>query len=184
MAYNNPNRQSHNIAMNDYDENPFDDIPLDVQQNIPHRGNTNAPKKSVEMTSNKAKQTLSMQNTSRLPTKGNSRPSPYGNANIPRTDLTEKQNADKLIEAKRKVDDITTVMHNNVEKALEGGEALDKMETNAKLLEENANRFKKEAQDVKRQMCWKNAKKTLAVAIIFALIIAVIILIAYMKNQN
>jgi len=81
-------------------------------------------------------------------------------------------NADKINRLKGEVDEVKSVMVENIERVLQRGERIELLVDKTTTLSQNAFKFKKQSTALKRAMWWKNIKLTL-------LIIFIILAIAY-----
>jgi len=81
-------------------------------------------------------------------------------------------NADKINQLKGDVDEVKSVMVQNIEKVLERGERIELLVDKTTELSQSAFKFKKQSTALKRSMWFKNIKLTL-------LIIFIILIIAY-----
>ncbi|KAK9398660.1 Vamp8: Vesicle-associated membrane protein 8 [Crotalus adamanteus] len=76
------------------------------------------------------------------------------------------------------VDDVKTVMTQNIEKVLEREERLSELADRSDDLETAAHGFQKTTIKISKKMWWKNAKMIIIIAIIFIIIVVFIVLIA------
>jgi len=79
---------------------------------------------------------------------------------------------DKLTEINDNIQQVKSVMIENIDKVLERGERIELLVDKTDQLDQSASKFKKHAKELKRSMCWKNAKLTI-------IIIFVLLIIAY-----
>jgi len=82
--------------------------------------------------------------------------------------------ADKLSGLKVQVSEITDIMHGNVEKLLQRGEAIEAIESRAEELRVKTADFDRQAKRLKCKMCRENAKMCVCLTIV---ILAVIFLV-------
>ncbi|ODQ77158.1 hypothetical protein BABINDRAFT_172927 [Babjeviella inositovora NRRL Y-12698] len=73
------------------------------------------------------------------------------------------------------IDDTVGVMRDNINKVAERGERLDSLDTKADNLATSARGFNRKANDVRKQMWWKNMK--MKMCLIAAVIIAIIVIV-------
>mmetsp|Transcript_11716 Transcript_11716/g.20631 ORF Transcript_11716/g.20631 Transcript_11716/m.20631 type:complete len:230 (-) Transcript_11716:224-913(-) len=85
---------------------------------------------------------------------------------------------DKLASVARKVDTVKLVMQENVDAALQNCVKLESIEKAAEELQQQAGVFKRNANELKNKMWWKNMKMRLIIAAIVLVILGVIIAIA------
>lgn len=85
--------------------------------------------------------------------------------------VTEKT---KLQLVQDQVNTVIGIMHDNIDKTIDRGDKLDDLKDRAEDLEKDADKFKRGARDVRKQMCWNNIKMNL---IIVAVIIAILFII-------
>jgi len=81
-------------------------------------------------------------------------------------------NADRINRVRNEIDEVKTVMVQNIEKVLERGERIELLVDRTENLNHTAFQFKKKATQVKRRMWWKNAK-------VMIILIFVLLVIAY-----
>jgi len=84
--------------------------------------------------------------------------------------------ADKLNRLKGEVDEVKSVMVQNIEKVLERGEKIELLVDKTDSLSQNAFKFKKQSTQLKRAMWWKNVK--LMALIIFLILVVIYIIVA------
>merc|ERR1712137_65329 len=82
--------------------------------------------------------------------------------------------ADKLSGLKVQVSEITDIMHGNVEKLLQNGEAIEEIENRAGEVRVKTEYFSRQAKRLQCEMCRENAKMCMCLAIV---ILAVIFLV-------
>jgi vesicle-associated membrane protein 7 len=92
--------------------------------------------------------------------------------------MQEFNENDKLTQVKRQVDDIKSVMMENIDRVLERGEKLEIMVEKSEKLEEHAKIFQKRGTDLKRHFCVQNAKWMVLLAIVVIVIVFIIVLVA------
>lgn len=80
-------------------------------------------------------------------------------------------NADRITRVRNEIDEVKTVMVQNIEKVLERGERIELLVDRTENLNQTAFQFKKKATQVKRRMWWKNVK-VLVILVIVVLVIA------------
>lgn len=91
---------------------------------------------------------------------------------------------DKLAAVSAKVESVKLVMQDNVEIALQNCVKLESIEKAAEELQQQAGVFKRNANDLRKKMWWKNLKMKLILgAVILAILLAIIIPIAVWVNN-
>jgi vesicle-associated membrane protein 7 len=90
---------------------------------------------------------------------------------------SHNQGADKLRDARGKVDDLRDLMKANMGKVIDRGDRIDSLVERTQDLEAQAGEFKQTSGDLRRQLWWENKKYWLICALISAIIIGVIVLI-------
>lgn len=80
-------------------------------------------------------------------------------------------NADRITRVRNEIDEVKTVMVQNIEKVLERGERIELLVDRTENLNQTAFQFKKKATQVKRRMWWKNVK--VMVILIFVVLVIV-----------
>jgi len=88
------------------------------------------------------------------------------------------QEVDKLSAVKGKVDAVKIVMQENVDLALQNTVKLESIERAAEELQQQAGVFKRNANELKKKMWWKNIKMKLIIAFIILAIIGIIVGVA------
>jgi len=81
-------------------------------------------------------------------------------------------NADRINRVRNEIDEVKSVMVQNIEKVLERGERIELLVDRTENLNQTAFQFKKKSTQVKRRMWWKNAK-------VLVILIFVLLVIAY-----
>eukprot|EP00013_Stygamoeba_regulata_P002778 CAMPEP_0177645182 /NCGR_PEP_ID=MMETSP0447-20121125/9112_1 /TAXON_ID=0 /ORGANISM="Stygamoeba regulata, Strain BSH-02190019" /LENGTH=216 /DNA_ID=CAMNT_0019147647 /DNA_START=182 /DNA_END=832 /DNA_ORIENTATION=+ len=82
--------------------------------------------------------------------------------------------ADKIRNLQNKVDDVTSVMRENIEVVLERGDRLEDLEAKSAQLQDNALIFHKSAKKLKCKLCKQNARMTIICIIVAIVVIGVI----------
>jgi len=81
-------------------------------------------------------------------------------------------NADKINRVRNEIDEVKSVMVQNIEKVLERGERIELLVDRTENLNQTAFQFKKKSTQVKRRMWWKSVK-------VMVILIFVLLIIAY-----
>eukprot|EP00457_Paulinella_chromatophora_P017121 gb/GEZN01018091.1/.p1 GENE.gb/GEZN01018091.1/~~gb/GEZN01018091.1/.p1 ORF type:complete len:114 (-),score=10.97 gb/GEZN01018091.1/:320-661(-) len=89
---------------------------------------------------------------------------------------------DKLATAQSKVDEVSRIAKDNIEKVIARGETLDSLDAKASLLNDNASVFKKDARQIKRRFQCENYKATCLICLTISVILTVIILLVFKKQ--
>jgi len=95
----------------------------------------------------------------------------------PSTSNGDAQGDEKVSKLRAQVEDVKSVMVENVEKVLARGERLDELVDNAARLEESSASFRNTARQVRTHMCMRNAKWTICIVVAVVLILTAIILL-------
>ena len=82
---------------------------------------------------------------------------------------------DKLSAVSQKIDAVRLTMQENVSVALQNCVKLESIEEQTNELQQQAGVFKKNANELKNKMWWKNIKMLIIIFIIVAIILAIII---------
>lgn len=94
------------------------------------------------------------------------------------------QEVDKLAAVTQKVDSVKLVMQDNVDIALQNCVKLESIERQAEELQQQAGLFKRNANELKKRMWWKNIKMKLILGAIILAILGIIAgVIAYMAKK-
>eukprot|EP00286_Rhodomonas_abbreviata_P002507 CAMPEP_0181346076 /NCGR_PEP_ID=MMETSP1101-20121128/33121_1 /TAXON_ID=46948 /ORGANISM="Rhodomonas abbreviata, Strain Caron Lab Isolate" /LENGTH=222 /DNA_ID=CAMNT_0023458137 /DNA_START=38 /DNA_END=706 /DNA_ORIENTATION=- len=91
---------------------------------------------------------------------------------------------DKLASLERKVDTVKLVMQENVDAALQNCVKLESIEKAAEELQQQAGVFKRNANELKNKMWWKNMKMRLIIAAVIIVILGVIAAIIAVMTQG
>lgn len=91
---------------------------------------------------------------------------------------------DKLAAVAKKVDSVKLVMQENVDMALKNCVKLESIEKAAEDLQQQAGVFKRNANELKKKMWWKNIKMKLIIAAIILIILGIIIAIAVTMSKS
>lgn len=91
---------------------------------------------------------------------------------------------DKLASVARKVDTVKLVMQENVDLALQNCVKLEHIEQAAEELQQQAGVFKRNANELKNKMWWKNMKMRMIIAAIVLVILGVIIAIIAVMTKK
>jgi hypothetical protein len=83
----------------------------------------------------------------------------------------------KLLQVQNQAHAVQLAMIDNINKTLARGEQIENLDDKARMLEERASIFNKDAKALRRKMCMKNARNGFIIFIILALIIGFIVLI-------
>lgn len=86
--------------------------------------------------------------------------------------------SDKLYDVQLKVDQIKSVIHENIDKTIERGENIERLEEKAQTLEYSSNVFYRGARNLKCMFCKQNAKMIGCGIFALAIVIFVIVMIA------
>jgi len=87
-------------------------------------------------------------------------------------------NADKINRVKGEIDEVKTVMVQNIERVLERGERIELLVDRTENLNQAAFKFKKQSTQLKRAMWWKNVKIMVILAFVILVIIYFIVAMA------
>lgn len=91
---------------------------------------------------------------------------------------------DKLAAVSKKVDTVKLVMQENVDMALQNCVKLESIEKAAEDLQQQAGVFKRNANELKNKMWWKNMKMRLIIAAVVLVILGIIIAIAVVMSKG
>lgn len=91
---------------------------------------------------------------------------------------------DKLSAVQKKVDSVKLVMQDNVDLALKNCVKLESIEKAAEELQQQAGVFKRNANELKNKMWWKNLKMKLIIGFIILAILGIIIGVAVGMSKN
>eukprot|EP00106_Octopus_bimaculoides_P022712 XP_014790154.1 PREDICTED: vesicle-associated membrane protein 4-like isoform X2 [Octopus bimaculoides] len=84
-------------------------------------------------------------------------------------------NNDHIVRLNEQVNEVTRLLKTNVEKIVEHGDRLDNLQTRSEKLEDCSVHFQRSATNVRRSMCWKNAKATLILGFVILLLLGIIV---------
>jgi hypothetical protein len=91
---------------------------------------------------------------------------------------------DKLAAVQKKVESVKLVMQENVDIALQNCVKLETIEKAAEELQQQAGVFKRNANELKKKMWWKNIKMKLIIATIILVILGIIIGVAVAMSKQ
>jgi len=91
---------------------------------------------------------------------------------------------DKLAAVSKKVDTVKLVMQENVDLALQNCVKLEHIEKAAEELQQQAGVFKRNANELKKKMWWKNMKMKLIIGAIVLVILGIIIAVIAVMTQK
>lgn len=94
------------------------------------------------------------------------------------------QEVDKLAALAKKVDAVKLTMQDNINVALSNCIKLESIEKQAEELQQSAGVFKKNANDLKNKLWWKNMKMWLIIIAIVLIILAIIIGVAVAMSKK
>ncbi|KAJ8286794.1 hypothetical protein GJAV_G00043350 [Gymnothorax javanicus] len=96
------------------------------------------------------------------------------------------ENTDRrLQQVQQTVDEVTVIMHENLDRVEERGEKMQDLDKRAELLRSKSQKFSKTAVKVKRRKWWQNKKmKLLLGAVILVVVVVLIIIIAMASKGN
>ncbi|KAJ1568582.1 hypothetical protein HK405_000298 [Cladochytrium tenue] len=83
--------------------------------------------------------------------------------------------ANKVQQVQAQVDEVMNIMHDNINKAMQRGEELESLNTKTEDLQNSSLQFKKGANEVRKQMWWKDFKMKMILGGVILAIIAIII---------
>lgn len=81
---------------------------------------------------------------------------------------------DKINRLQDDVNEVTHLLHNNMEKVLERGDKLDNLQARSDYLEAEAKQFKVSSKKIKQKYCCQNARTCLCLIIVIVVILLVI----------
>lgn len=91
----------------------------------------------------------------------------------------------KMAGVQRKVDEVKSIMLQNVESVLARGEKLDVLVDHTDSLRDQAQKFQKQGQTLRKKMWWQNMKvKLIVVAVIILLIVVIFLLSCFTGGRN
>ena len=89
----------------------------------------------------------------------------------------QRTNRSRVSEVQKQVDEVTTIMQDNIDQALRNQEKAEDLVDRTEDLSHNASMFKKQSVSLKRTMCCKDMKLTLIIVGLVVLIVVIIIII-------
>ena len=84
----------------------------------------------------------------------------------------------------QKVSDVKEILHNEIQKAIDHHDQLERLENKADEQQRLAERFKRDAANLKTVMCLKKLKMALIIILIIGIIIAFIVGMVYVMKKN
>ncbi|XP_066276595.1 vesicle-associated membrane protein 3-like [Branchiostoma lanceolatum] len=86
----------------------------------------------------------------------------------------ERASNRKMDKLQSEVDEVTNLLKDNVDKVLQRGDRLERLEERSEDLNAEANRFRVVSTKLKKKYCWQNCKMTLILTGVILLLLAVI----------
>jgi len=94
-------------------------------------------------------------------------------------------NPNRVHEVQRQVDEVTSIMHDNIDQALANQEKAEDLVDRTDELSSNASMFKKQSTSLKRAMCCQNAKLTfIIIGLVVAIVLIIVIVVAVVVSKN
>ncbi|KAI8912652.1 vesicle-associated membrane protein 8 [Gorgonomyces haynaldii] len=84
----------------------------------------------------------------------------------------------KTQDVQNQVDEVVGIMQNNINKAMLRGEQLDTLQNKTEDLQQSSLQFKRGANQVRKEMWWKDMKLKLIIGVIVAIVLIIIIVVA------
>eukprot|EP00004_Rigifila_ramosa_P003809 TRINITY_DN1407_c0_g1_i1.p1 TRINITY_DN1407_c0_g1~~TRINITY_DN1407_c0_g1_i1.p1 ORF type:complete len:110 (-),score=25.11 TRINITY_DN1407_c0_g1_i1:37-327(-) len=81
----------------------------------------------------------------------------------------------KAQEVQAQVDEVTGIMKKNIDQVLVNQENLQSLESKTQDLSQEAQQFRKQATQLKKEMWWKNMKLNLIIFLVICVILAIIV---------
>lgn len=89
---------------------------------------------------------------------------------------------DKFTAINQSINEVTEVMRDNMDKVLQRGERIDNIHGKSEDLVNQAQTFESKANELKKKLCWRNAKLTIMVIVGVGVAILIIVMIACKPN--
>lgn len=89
---------------------------------------------------------------------------------------------DKFTAINQSINEVTEVMRDNMDKVLQRGERIDNIHGKSEDLVNQAQTFESKANELKKKLCWRNAKLTIMVCLGVGVLILIIVMIACKPN--
>jgi len=89
---------------------------------------------------------------------------------------------DKITALNDDINQVVDVMMDNMEKVLARGDRVDTLHAKTTVLADQAQIFQQKATDLKRMLCWKNARLTIMISFAVLVLLLIILLIACKPN--
>jgi hypothetical protein len=106
---------------------------------------------------------------------------PIGNHSAVETNDDGIQPLSKVSDLQKQVEEVKTVMSDNMIRILERGERLENLDHRTEALQASSQNFKTTARRAQRSMCWKNLKWTIILSI-FLTILAILVILFVLKE--
>ncbi|KAI9498650.1 synaptobrevin, partial [Zychaea mexicana] len=81
----------------------------------------------------------------------------------------------KISHVQAQVDEVTTIMQENIDKAMQRGERMDDLRGKTEDLQATAGHFRRGANQVRKRMWWKDLKWKIIIAVTILVILGIII---------
>lgn len=89
---------------------------------------------------------------------------------------------DKFTAINQSINEVTEVMRENMDKVLQRGERIDNIHGKSEDLVNQAQTFESKANELKKKLCWRNAKLTVMVVLGVGIAILIIVMMACKPN--
>lgn len=99
-----------------------------------------------------------------------------------KSDFYSDPKNDKFTAINQSINEVTEVMRDNMDKVLQRGDRIDNIHGKSEDLVNQAQTFESKANELKKKLCWRNAKLTIMVVIGVAIVILIIVMIACKPN--
>lgn len=102
------------------------------------------------------------------------------------TTLSRYSSSDALGRLESKVDDVTGIMRQNIDKVIHRGQTLDDLNERSDLLAHSSTGFRQNATKLRRKLCWKNVKMwvILIISLVILLTVIIVIIISVLAAQG
>jgi vesicle-associated membrane protein 4 len=95
-----------------------------------------------------------------------------------------QESRDKTAQVQEQVDEVKSIMQQNVDKAIQRGETLEELEAQTSRLQESAGQFNKNAAQVKENLRWKKMRRAIIISVVVLVILAVLCAVAVIMMKK
>jgi len=96
--------------------------------------------------------------------------------NTTTNDTLDEESSSSAKQVKSQLDDVLTIMHNNVKKASERGENINELHEKTNYLSKLGLSFKRKSHDVRKRKWWSDIRGKILIVLLILILIAIIVI--------